>query len=203
MFKISSCKNFKNLKFQVPNFNPKSQVSKFQSFNFQSFKIQNFQIPIPSFQASKIKLFSKKKNRLQGTTKIKVFLMKMKSRRNKWKSHISKTVGPQSPHHLKTNPKSWLFAGNSQVKVEKPFDRYSSSRIKVEKPFDRHSSSQIKVKKPYGRHSSGSKVEKLLGYLSSRSRLKSPLVGTALVPWLKSPLVTFLQNWGWKAPRMA
>ena len=31
---------------------------------------------------------------------------------SKWKSHISKTVGPLSTHQLKSNSKSLLFAGD-------------------------------------------------------------------------------------------
>ena len=105
-----------NFKFQVSIF--KISCSKFQvsSLKISIFKIPNskFQVPnskfqIPSFTGKK-KIFSKE---LQKS--IKVFLIKMKklkSRRDKWKSHLSKTVGSQSPHYLKSNPKFWLFAGN-------------------------------------------------------------------------------------------
>ena len=124
---------FQNLKFQVPKFqnfkfqifkyqNSKPQVSnsKFQVLESQvaNFQIQNFQFPIPSFKFQKSNLF-------QRTTKInQSFLYKnliSKLRRNKWKSHISKTTWLQSPHHLKPNPKFWLFGGNNMIKVEKPF----------------------------------------------------------------------------------
>ena len=167
----------------------------------------------------------------------------------------------QSPHHLKSNPKFWLFATDTQIKVKKPFDQHSNhsdqswkslwstfqqleaklrgplidipiTQIKVEKPFGRHSSSsevekplghhsygyevenplvtfhqdrgckanrspqlrfrgwktpwlpfiKIEVEKSFGHHSSASRVEKSPSYLSSRSRLKSPLVITAPIP---------------------
>ena len=98
-----------------------------------------------------------------------------KSKRNKWKSHISKTMGSQSHHHLKSNPKFWLFAGSSSDWGWKA----------LWFPFVK-----IKVEKSLGRHSFGSEVEKPLGTLSSRSRLKSPSVATTPFPRLKSPLIT-------------
>ena len=137
----------------------------------------------------------------------------MKSRRDKWKSHISKTREQQSTYRLKSNPKFWLFVGGNsneswkafwstfqqpKSKLKSPLIDILTIQIKVEKPFSRYSSSSD-VEKSLDRHSFGSKVEKPFGYLSSISRLKSPLVVTALVPRLKSSLVTFHQDWGWKA----
>ena len=78
---------------------------KFQSFNLHNLKIQipnsKFQVPNLKIQIPKIKSFSKELHK-----SIKVFSLKMKKiNQIKRKSHISKIVGPQSPHHLKSNPK--------------------------------------------------------------------------------------------------
>ena len=87
-----------NSQFQISN-------SKFWVSNFQS------QVSNSKCQISKINFF------FQRTTKInQSFLAKnenFKLRMNKWKSNISKTTGQQSTHQLRSNPKFWLFVGNS------------------------------------------------------------------------------------------
>ena len=124
----------------------------------------------------------------------------MKSRRDKWKSHISKTREQQSTYRLKSNPKFWLFVGGNSNESWKAFwSTFQQPKSKLKSPLIDILTIQIKVEKPFGRHSFGSKVERPLGSLSSRSWLKSPLVVTAPIPRLKSPLVTFHQDRGWKA----
>ena len=130
------------------NWNSRVSIFKISSSKFQISSSKS-QIQIP-----KIKSFSKELHK-----SIKVFSPKMKKiNQIRRKSHISKIVGPQSPHHLKSNPKFWLFAGNNQIKVEKLFDWHFSS------------SDQSRKALWSTFHPSSSEVEKASGYLSSRSR---------------------------------
>ena len=134
----------KNLFFKVQISSFKSQNLKLQIFNLK------FQIPSFKFWVSKLKSFTTKINQSFFDKNVK-----SKSRRNKWKSHISKTMEQQSPHHIKSNPKFWLFAGNSP----------DQSREALWLPFIK-----IEVEKSLHCHNSDSKVEKTFGYLSSRLR---------------------------------
>jgi len=125
-FSISSFKfSSPNLKLSIPNFQIPSFKFQIPGFKFQipnskfksqvQFQISNFKLQISNF---KDKIFSKELQKF-----IKVFLLenmkKFKSGRNKWISHISKIVGPQSIHHLKSNLEFWLFAGNSSDQSRK------------------------------------------------------------------------------------
>ena len=198
MFKISSCKfsNLKFQKFQVANF----QNLKFQNFKMQSFKISSFKLQNLKFQVSSCK----EKNIFQGTTKIHqgflandFFFFQIKKEQRKI------TMEQQSPHHLKSNPKFWLFATDTQIKVKKPFDQHSNHsdqswkalwstfqqlKSKLRSPLIDIPITQIKVEKPFGRHNSSFEVEKSLGHHSYGYEVENPLV-------------TFHQDRGCKANR--
>ena len=109
----------------------------------------------------------------------------------------------QGPHHLKSNPKFWLFATDTQIKVKKPFDQHSSHsdqswkvlwltfqqlESKLRSPLIDIPITQIKVEKPFGRHNSSFEVEKSLGHHSYGYEVENPLV-------------TFHQDRGCKANR--
>ena len=94
----------------------------------------------------------------------------------------------QSPHHLKSNPNFLTFCRqHSDQSWKTLWSTFQQLRSKLKSPLINIPVAQIKVEKP-------------LGSLLSRLRLKSPLITIAPVSRLKSSLVTFHQDWGWKAP---
>ena len=125
------------------------------------------------------------------------------------------TMEQQSPHHLKSNPKFWLFATDTQIKVKKPFDQHSNHsdqswkalwstfqqlEAKLRGPLIDIPITQIKVEKPFGRHSSSFEVEKPLGHHSYGYEVENPLVTFHQDRGCKANRSPQLRFRGWKTP---